>query len=221
MSRAVVFANGDIADLEFVRRWLLPDDFIIAADGGLRHIMQISLSPHVVVGDLDSAPNELLQLAERRGAEIIRHQARKDKTDLELALDLARDRRIEETIVFGALGGRPDHALANILLLSAVGEHSVRMIDAGYEVFVMDDRADIAGDTGDLVTLLALTREATGISTSGLEYPLIDGVLARGSSRGVSNVMIADSASITIGHGELIVVHVLGGIIDTVAGPRP
>ncbi|HEV3310579.1 MAG TPA: thiamine diphosphokinase [Chloroflexota bacterium] len=208
-SRAVIFANGEIAESESLRALIRDGDMIIAADGGLRHVFGLGLRPNIVVGDLDSAPNELVQLAQASGAEIVTHPVRKDKTDLELALETAIDRGATGVVILGALGGRLDHALANILLLSTTtaSRAHVRIVDVGIELTVVDDSTTIEGGPGDAVTLLALTDTVTGITTDGLEYPLTNDTLERGSSRGVSNVMTGEQATASIASGLLLTVH--------------
>ena len=71
--RAMIFANGLIPDLEAARVLLQPDDLLIAADGGARHLTALGCIPHVVIGDLDSlSPAEVQQLAEA-GARILQY----------------------------------------------------------------------------------------------------------------------------------------------------
>lgn len=208
-TKAVIFANGEIAESESVQALIRDGDMIIAADGGLRHVFGLGLRPNIVVGDLDSAANELVQLAQSRGAEIVEHPARKDKTDLELALEAAIDRGATDVVILGALGGRLDHALANILLLSTttVSRLHVRIVEASTELIVVNDSTTIEGVPGDIVTLLALTDTVTGITIDGLEYPLTNGTLERGSSRGVSNVMTGEHAKVSVADGRLLAVH--------------
>ncbi len=208
--RAVVFANGDLGDDESARSRLREGDLIIAADGGVRHALALGLSPALLVGDLDSAPRELVQIAERRGAEVIRHPRHKDKTDLELALDLARDRGADEVLIFGALGGRLDHALANILSLAPFADPAMRVqiVDAGYELTVVSDSATVTGHPGDVVTLLAISDIVKGVRTDGLEYAADGVTFQRGSSLGVSNVMLGGSARVSVGSGLLLLIHV-------------
>jgi thiamine pyrophosphokinase len=210
VTRAIIFANGEMSSYDGVPGRLRPDDLVIAADGGLRHLELLGVTPHVVVGDLDSTSQDLFASAERGRAQILRHPASKDQTDLELALEVARERGAAETVVFGALGGRPDHAIANILLLAA-SEPEVCFMDATYEVFAVRDRLHLLGDPGDAVTLLALGGRVTGIRTEGLEYPLKGEALDVGTTRGVSNVMVSETAGISMKSGRLLVIHLIGG----------
>ena len=208
--RAAIFANGDLGDPDVARTWVREGDLIIAADGGLRHALSLGVTPALLVGDLDSAPRELVQIAERRGAVIQRHPVHKDKTDLELALDLARERGADEVVVLGALGGRLDHALANIFSLAPLADSgmTIRIVDVGYELVAIKDSVTVSGAAGDVVSLLSITDRSEGVTTQGLEYAVQDARFDRGSSFGVSNVMTGDAATVSVTSGLLLLVHV-------------
>jgi thiamine pyrophosphokinase len=60
---------------------------------------------------------------------------------------------------------------------------------------------------GSTVSAIPLSPLVTGITYTGLEYPLQDATLALGSTRGVSNVMAATPATLTIREGVLLVVY--------------
>lgn len=210
MTRAVIFANGDISDGEFVLPLMCSDDLIVAADGGLSHALALGLRPSLLVGDMDSAPSELVQITRTRGVEIVEHPVRKDKTDLELALDAVQDWGIEEVLVFGALGGRLDHALGNILLAASDrrARMHIKLVESGYELAIVRDSLKVTGQVGDMVSLLALSDTVTGIQSENLEYALHDAQIERGSSLGVSNVMTGTEARVSVGDGVLLAVHV-------------
>ena len=57
----------------------------------------------------------------------------------------------------------------------------------------------------DIVTLLPLGRDAEGVTTTGLQWALDHATLSFGPARGVSNVMTADSASVRLAEGMLLV----------------
>ncbi len=89
-NRALLFANGEARSP--YRLSLLPDDYRIAVDGGLRHLRGLGLQPHLLVGDFDSISAAELESCREEGAEVLRYPSQKDQTDLELALDAALTR---------------------------------------------------------------------------------------------------------------------------------
>jgi thiamine pyrophosphokinase len=202
--RYVIFANGDISDPDAIHQQLREEDVIVAADGGIVHVMAMGLKPNAVIGDLDSAPAELISLA--RGADIRSYPREKDKTDLELALDFAAEGHASEVLIVGALGGRLDHALANILVAGRQPIH-VTMREAEYEILFIRESREITGRPGDIVTLLALNGRAGGVATEGLKYGLASADLHAGSSLGVSNEMLGTSATVRVDSGVVMVIH--------------
>ena len=171
--RAMIFANGLIPDLEAARALLRPDDLLIAADGGARHLTALGRTPHVVIGDLDSlSPAEVQQLAEA-GARILRYPVEKDETDLELAILYACEQGCTHLRIVGALGGRLDQTLANLFLLAlpALDGLDARLDDGTEEVFLIRDSAAVAGRPGDVVSLLPLGGAAHGVINPGAALP--------------------------------------------------
>ena len=116
--RAVIFANGEVFDPQGARGMLLPDDLIIAADGGTRHALTVGVVPHMIIGDLDSLSLDDRVHVEAAGSRIISFSHRKDETDLELALRHARSEGATDIVILAALGGRLDQTVANLLLLT-------------------------------------------------------------------------------------------------------
>jgi thiamine pyrophosphokinase len=74
-------------------------------------------------------------------------------------------------------------------------------------VVIVRDRAALRGDVGDLVTILAVGGPVTGIVTDGLRWELNGETLDRASTRGVSNLMTAEHASVSIEQGVAMVIH--------------
>ena len=108
MKRAIIFANGTIHNLDTVRNILRADDYIIAADNGAAHCAPLGLTPHVIIGDMDSIDPALLAKYEQQGVTITRHPVEKNETDLELALLHAAAIAPQEILVFGIVGDRWD-----------------------------------------------------------------------------------------------------------------
>jgi thiamine pyrophosphokinase len=182
---------------------------VIAADGGADRAAALGLEVDVVIGDLDSIAPQTLEALERRGVRVVAHPVAKDATDLELALDEAVALQPRRVLVVASAEGRLDHLLASLLLLGA-DRYATLELDAlvgDALVHVVRRRRAIAGTAGELLSLLALGGRATGIVTSGLEYPLHGETLEPGSSRGVSNVFAGAEARIEVGSGVVIAIR--------------
>ena len=204
--RAVIFANGELNDLEGARALLRPDDTIIAADGGAAHCRAMGITPALIVGDIDSLSLEDQTYWDDRGVQFIRHDRRKDETDLELALMYAQGLDREEALVLGALGNRWDQTFANILLPAYhnLEELPVTFWHDGLWIYLVRDERTIRGRTGQTVSLVPVGGDALGVTTSGLEWPLNDETLLFGATRGVSNVLLGESATVQVREGFLL-----------------
>ena len=205
---AVIIAHGELEVSPQVREAVAQADLMIAADGGAASAIAQGWWPHLLVGDLDSAAPEVQAAVLEHGGRIVRYPARKDETDTELALRAALESGAEEVLLIGAVGGRLDHTLANVLLLALPEAAQVRLtILAGRQrLFVIRGAAEIRGHPGDLVTLLPIGGDASGIWTTGLEYPLADGTLPLGTPRGVSNVLSEPRATVRVQKGLLLAI---------------
>jgi len=182
---------------------------VVAADGGLQRARELGLAVDLVVGDLDSVTPEALAAAEEAGARVVRHPAAKDATDLELALDAAMALAPERIVVVGSDGGRLDHLLGSLLLLGSE-RYSGLELDAFVGdalVHVIRDERTLAGTPGELLTLLPVGGPATGVETAGLEYPLARETLEPGTSRGISNVFAAETATVSVEAGTLFAIR--------------
>lgn len=206
--RAVIFANGPVDCYDSLSVQLDRRDAIICVDGGLKHIDALAMKPDIVIGDMDSiSPQRLAELGSQTTK--IQHPSEKDETDLELALRWANEHAFEKVLLVGISGGRLDHTLANIHLMAA-GSWSFELCawQPGQYLWLMN-----AGETlklndyaGLTVSLLPMTERAEGVSTQGVKYMLHNATLGFGTTRGVSNVIASQQASVSLSAGRLLVV---------------
>ncbi len=186
---------------------------LICADSGGGTALNWGLKPDVVVGDLDSIASADLARLKELGVPVQAAQSEKDETDLELALYTALEAGATDLTILGGLGGRLDHTLGNLYLLAAPrlmeAGVKVRLLAEREEVFLLrgGERLELAGQTGELLSLLPLSAQAVGIRTEGLYYPLQAETLYLGLSRGLSNLFTASSAHISLDQGLLLVIH--------------
>ncbi len=209
LKRIVIFANGELPDLEKARVLLRADDAILCADGGTHHALALGLQPNLVVGDMDSLSKDAWKKLEQANVQIELHPRDKDETDLELAIRRAIEMNPDSILIVGALGGRVDQTLGNIALLSDARLASLdcRFDDGAEEIFFCRARSLVEGRSGDIVSLIPWSGAVHGIHTEGLKWSLRGETLHPEKTRGISNEMIDRTASISIESGLLLVVH--------------
>jgi thiamine pyrophosphokinase len=125
-----------------------PGDRVIAADDGAHHARAWGWPVHLLVGDLDSLPADEAAALQAEGIPVVTAPRAKDETDLELAMAHALGDGARDIIICAALGGRPDHLLANVLLLARPELAVVRTVIADGPVTVRLMRGG-RGDAGE------------------------------------------------------------------------
>lgn len=210
--RAVVFINGVIDDYAACARWLRAEDYVVAADGGAHHALALGCRLNAVVGDLDSLDPELAERLAETGVELVRYPMTKNQTDLELAIEFALQQGVEEVLLLGAVGGRLDQTLANLLILAQrewpvpltiiEGNQSAQLLRPGKTL-------TLQARPGDTVSVLPVSDTVTGITYTGMRYPLVNATLHLGSTRGISNEVATTAATATIATGRLLVIQTL------------
>jgi thiamine pyrophosphokinase len=211
--RAVIFANGMIENpKKEAVRWVDPEGLVVAADGGTDHALDADVTPNVVIGDQDSLIPSVRQELRQRGTVFREHPPAKDETDLELALCwLAERSDVDQIVVLGGLGGRPDQTLANLLLLAmpTLEGVDVLFVDGGWTIRLIrpEQSLRLDGSPGDRLSLIPLGGAAEGVRTTGLAYPLDDETLRFGPARGVSNVVETSVITISLRRGLLWCFH--------------
>jgi thiamine pyrophosphokinase len=197
-----IFLNSEGTSVRHYREHFLkarePDDPVICADGGLRTARRAGVRPELVIGDLDSLEQE----DDLQGIELRKYPQEKDLSDFELALREAETRDPVCIYVYGALGGRIDHELTNLLLMST-SRYPIVSIEEGMEIYHVVGELRLRGRRGSLCSLLALGGPCLVTGMRGFRYLLLDEEL-RPSSRGLSNVVASDDASFSVQGGGLI-----------------
>ncbi|MHC1783886.1 MAG: thiamine diphosphokinase [Anaerolineaceae bacterium] len=205
----IIFANGEIADYAALEATFHVGDLLVAADGGLRHLRKMNLTPALLIGDLDSLTPEEVEAASAEGVFVQQFPRDKNETDLELALSHVLQAGFKDIRIAGALGGRLDHTLGNINLLldERLAACDVRLEDGREEVFIIRGQAVVEGQPGDIVSLIPIGGDADRVTTSDLKYPLAAETLRLDRTRGISNVMLKNSAEISLEKGRILCIH--------------
>lgn len=197
MEKFVIIIGGE-CETSAIPRDIFDGAFIIAADSGYDTAKKLDVTPHLLVGDMDSiseVPSDI---------ELYRVKSEKDDTDTMLAISIAKSRGANEILIVGGGGGRLDHLLSNIFMLEALADEGIRhrMYDGINEAFVLSDGEVTLKKRGGYFGLIAL--ENSTVSASGCKYPLTNAPLKRSLPYAVSNEVTGTEAKITV-RGKIIV----------------
>ncbi|HIS52821.1 MAG TPA: thiamine diphosphokinase [Candidatus Onthomonas avicola] len=204
--RAILIgAADDGTRLDYLKRQLRPNDFLICADGGRNLAERSGLRPDWYVGDNDSGgrpdrlPSTLLP-------------PEKDVTDLEMAVHQALALGYREMLLAACTGGRADHHLANLGLLEEISRLGAQgtLVDPYNEIrFLTPGHYRVENvPFYRYLSLIPLDEEIAGVTLSGVKYELQNAVLRRGSTLSVSNeILDGHCAEISISTGRVYLIR--------------
>jgi thiamine pyrophosphokinase len=199
-NRIAAICNAPIENVAKIKEKIKKFSTLIAVDGGINHCSKLGIRPDLIIGDFDSADPAFLKdfsdIPEKR------YPKDKDKTDLEIVLELIFHANIEAISIFGALGGRTDHTLGNLILLSRY-PGKVFLETDNEKLFVIDQQAEIATYPNQLISLIPLNGPVTGIDTKNLKWELKNGTLDK-QFIGISNQALGPRVMISVKEGDLL-----------------
>ncbi len=183
-------------------------DLVIAADGGLGVARAAGVRVDLVVGDMDSVDPAVLAEVEAEGTEVQRHRVDKNESDLELAIAAGMERGATRMRVMLGAGGRLDHAVANLAVITSPvwSKVEIEAVIGESRAWVVRGQRTLPLSTGDHVALLPIGGHARGVHTVGLAYPLSDEHLDAHGARGIANQVISDRPTVSVAEGVLLVV---------------
>ncbi len=207
--KVIIFSNGLIHDYNFIWNNILQEDIIICCDGGIKHTKKLNIIPHYILGDLDSAPKDLVEYYKGLNVKFKKFNSEKDETDTEIGINFAIELGAVHIDLYGCMGTRFDHTLSNAhnLMIALNKNVNARIINEHNSITLINKSIILLGKKGQTISLIPLTTEVTGITTTGLKYPLNNATLTIGASRGISNIVEDDTAQITIKSGYLFVIQ--------------
>ncbi|GAA3651776.1 thiamine diphosphokinase [Asaccharospora irregularis DSM 2635] len=206
-----IVLNGEVENYTKIRDFITKEDYdyIICADGGANHTYYMEITPDYIIGDLDSVDEKLVSYYKNTGVKFEKFPAKKDETDTELCIYLARDLKATRIDFIAALGGRIDHTITNINLLYYLKEMDIipRIISEKEEMYIaVNEEITISGNVGDIVSVIAINGDADGVTLKNLEYPLDNYYMKYGVPIGMSNVMLSNECKVKVKKGNLIII---------------
>ncbi|MBR1707909.1 MAG: thiamine diphosphokinase [Clostridia bacterium] len=205
--RALLVLGGDLPTEDLLKENAGHSDLVIAADRGMEAFLGVGITPDIWVGDMDSVNPAVLAMVEDK-LNVLRLPCRKDDTDGEIAVKTAIERGCDDICILGACGGRLDHALGNLALLRYAQLHGAHaeILDERVRIEAVQEELTICGESGDTVSLIPMST-AEGVTLTGFSYPLCDETLYPFETRGISNVLISDTATVQVRQGVVFAFH--------------
>ena len=198
MGKCVIFCA---AEFDTLAQPLEQEDFVIAADGGLRHTQKLDIVPNVILGDFDSlgyAPE---------GANVF--PVEKDDTDAMLAVRHGLGLGYKEFILYGSVDGpRLDHTVANFQTLQFLCDHGACGYLVGKDTVITvlkNGTLCFPAGCGGNISVFCMGPDARGVTEEGLYYGLEHGTLTAGFPLGASNHFTDRPARITVEEGSLLI----------------
>lgn len=210
--KALIVAGG-VIETEFAINYINKQSFqfIIGVDRGSEFLYEAGIVPYVLMGDFDSISPEVLTYFDCHQVPLQRFQAKKNETDLELAINRAVEEGSSRIIILGATGGRLDHFLGNLQSLSIAERKGVSayIVDAHNRIRLLMEPLTLKRDEqyGKYVSFFPLTTKVTGLNLTGFAYPLTNHTLTSEDSLGVSNEIKDEKAYVEFRDGILIMVE--------------
>ena len=197
--KAAIICNGLMK--EFKKEWLKGVDLIIAADGGSNHCKKYKITPHYIVGDMDSVTENVLLGFLKKVKTIVIKDTDQNKTDLQLAIELAKEHKATEYVILGAISTRIDHTIANLYCLDRIKKGKI--IDEKNEVFFVRKSIELKGKKGQTVSVIALS-DVKGLTYEGLKWGVKNRDVKNRWS-GICNVMLKNKAKVSLKKGKILV----------------
>lgn len=181
----------------------LPEDMVIACDGGYVYCREKNIKVDLLVGDFDS----LGEVPET--ANVIRLKPEKDDTDTGWAVGEGWRKGYREFVIYGGTGGRISHTMANIQLLSDLavkGGHGILIGRNSWYRVIHNEEIRFGKEEKGFLSVFCLGDAAKGVFESGLKYELNDAVLTKEYPVGVSNEFTGKNSKISVENGTLLLI---------------
>ncbi len=183
-------------------------DLVMAVDGGMSSLYVINHKPDYIIGDFDSCTERVLTHFRKLAVKELIFESEKDMTDTELAIEKMIELEMGEITLVGATGTRIDHVYANLMMLEKFsGRVEMKIMDDHNCISIGHSPMVIAKSDYQYLSLLPITEEVSGLTITGVKYPLLDVTISKYSSFTVSNEIVDDHAILDYRDGKLLVVE--------------
>ena len=208
MKKALILGGGNIVSFDIFSKYLMGDYDIICVDRGFDYAYEHKLDIRIAIGDFDSIDKKHLGDIDNASFEVLRFNEDKDMTDMQLAIDYCIKLNYDSIYIFGGLGTRMDHSLANMNLLNLYYDNNskIKLIDDTNIIFVSKKDITLKRIEGYNLSII-ISEGSPTISLYGVKWPLNNYRIIPGESLTISNKIIEDKAHLKIEDGGCFILY--------------
>ena len=206
--RAIIISGGKAPSKELLLSYIKEDDMLIGVDKGCNTFYEYNITPHLILGDFDSAKKEYVEEFKKRGVKFEKYNPEKDYTDTHLGYIKAKENGADEIIMFGVTGTRLDHTLANlgILFMALKDKIKLEIIDDNNRSFLIDKKTTFKGQEGQLISFHALSNVVKNVNITGAKYSLKNYDMTLLEPRAICNEFLDKDITISFDEGIIMVI---------------
>lgn len=206
----IIIGAGDFTPMDID---VQEEDLCIAVDGGYLYCRMLGIIPGLIIGDMDSVDErmkeEIAEIKRISPDKVIFLSSEKDDTDTLAAIRLGLEKGYKRFRIYGAVGGRIEHTIANIQCLSYLKNNGAKayIMDTNVMMTVIkDETVEFRRSMEGYMSLFSLGDMAEGVTITGMKYPLDKATVRRDYPIGISNEFIGEKGSVTVEKGTLLLI---------------
>ncbi|MBR4981490.1 MAG: thiamine diphosphokinase [Lachnospiraceae bacterium] len=189
------------------------NDLCIAVDGGYEYCKLLEITPDYILGDFDSISEKeaegVAEIAKAEEDKVIVLPVEKDDTDMLAAIKLGLSEGYQSFRIYGGMGGRIEHTIANIQCLLYLKEHNAvgyLMDGTGMILVAKEEEISFQDSLEGYMSLFSMGDKAT-VSIENMKYLLKEQEITNSFPIGISNEFIlGEKGKITVHKGAVVII---------------
>ena len=207
IKNCVIVSGAPNCNTAFLKENIDISAYILAADSGYLKLLEIGITPNVIVADFDSSKKPDIN------CETVVFPIEKSYTDTFNCVILANERGFKDITIYNAIGSRFDHSYSNVLCLDYCKKNGIKcsIVDDKNRISLIKDKAVIKKEYA-YFSLFAFLENCKGVRIKGAHYnerffnkESID--ISLGDQFAQSNYIENDECEISLESGTLLLVE--------------
>lgn len=206
----ILIGAGDLTISEIPMQ---ENDLCIAVDGGYEYCKLLEITPNYILGDFDSISEKeaesVAKIAKQEEDKVIILPVEKDDTDMLAAIKLGLAEGYQSFRIYGGMGGRLEHTIANIQCLLYLKEHNAvgyLMDGTGMILVAKEEEISFQDSLEGYLSLFSMGDKST-VSIENMKYLLKEQEVTNSFPIGISNEFIlGEKAKITVHRGVVMMI---------------